>query len=59
MFCGTIALMLSANPELKPWETREIIIRSATDVGEAGFDFQTGHGLINAFEAVKAALKRK
>ena len=59
MFCGTIALMLSANPELKPWETREIIIRSATDVGEAGFDFQTGHGLINAFEAVKAAQQRK
>ncbi|NNE94062.1 MAG: S8/S53 family peptidase [Verrucomicrobiales bacterium] len=55
MFCGTIALMLSANPELKPWETREIIIETATDIAEEGFDFQTGHGLINAFEAVKRA----
>ncbi len=59
MFCGTIALMLSANPELKPWETREIIIRTATDVADEGFDFQTGHGLINAFEAVKMARARK
>ncbi len=59
MFCGTIALMLSANPELKPWETREIIIRTATDVADEGFDFQTGHGLINAFEAVKMARAQK
>jgi hypothetical protein len=59
MFCGTIALMLSANPELKPWETREIIIRTATDVAAEGFDFQTGHGLINAFEAVKMARAQK
>lgn len=57
MFCGTIALMLSANPELKPWETRAIIIETATDVADEGFDFQTGHGLINAFEAVKRARK--
>ena len=59
MFCGTIALMLSANPELQPWETREIIIRTATDVADKGFDSQTGHGLINAFEAVKQARERK
>lgn len=59
MFCGTIALMLSANPELKTWETREIIIKTATDVAEEGFDFQTGYGLINAFEAVKMARERK
>ena len=59
MFCGTIALMLSANPELKPWEAREIIIRTATDVADKGFDSQTGHGLINAFAAVKQARERK
>jgi hypothetical protein len=28
-------------------------------VASKGFDFQTGHGLINAFEAVKAARERK
>jgi len=59
MYCGTIALMLSANPELKPWETRQIIIDTATDIAEEGFDFQTGHGLINAFEAVRLALESK
>ena len=59
MFCGTISLMLSANPELKPWETRQIIIETATDVGAEGFDFQTGHGLINAYRAVKLAKERK
>jgi hypothetical protein len=58
MFCGTIALVLSANPELKPWEVRDIIIRTATDVGAEGYDYQTGHGLINAFEAVSEAIKR-
>ena len=57
MYCGTMALMLSANPELKPWETRQIVIETATDIAGEGFDFQTGHGLINAFEAVKRALQ--
>ncbi len=55
MYCGTIALVLSANPELKPWETRRIIIETATDVAAEGYDFQTGHGLINIYEAVKRA----
>jgi subtilisin family serine protease len=59
MFCGTIALVLSANPELKPWEVREIIISTATDVGPKGYDHQTGHGLINAFAAVAEAIKRR
>lgn len=59
MFCGTIALMLSANPELKPWEVREIIISTARDVGESGYDHQTGHGLIDAYAAVSEAINRK
>lgn len=57
MYCGAIALILSANPELKPWEVRQIITETATDVGEEGYDYQTGHGLINAYEAVKRALE--
>lgn len=59
MFCGTIALMLSANPELKPWEVREIIIATARDVGPSGYDHQTGHGLIDAYAAVTEAIKRR
>jgi len=59
MFCGTIALMLSADPELLPWDCREIITRTATDVGDPGYDYQTGHGLINCHAAVKEVLRRK
>ena len=59
MFCGTIALILSANPDLKPWEVRQIIIDTATDIGPEGYDHQTGHGLINAFDAVSKALEQK
>ena len=59
MFCGTIALMLSADPELLPWDCREIITQTATDVGDPGYDYQTGHGLINCHAAVKEVLRRK
>ena len=59
MFCGTIALVLSANPDLNPWEVRQIIIDTATDVGPEGYDHQTGHGLIDAFAAVSEAIDRR
>lgn len=59
MYCGTISLMLSADPELLPWDLREIITSTATDVGEKGFDPQTGHGLINSYRAVKEVLRRR
>ena len=59
MFCGTIALMLSADPELLPWDCREIITQTATDVGDSGYDYQTGHGLINCHAAVREVLRRK
>ena len=59
MFCGSIALMLSADPDLLPWELREIIMETATDIGPPGVDDQTGHGLINCYRAVKEVLRRK
>ncbi|MEC9093519.1 MAG: S8 family serine peptidase [Planctomycetota bacterium] len=59
MFCGAIALMLSADPDLPPWELKEIITQSALDVGPPGIDSQTGHGLINCYRAVKEVLRRK
>ena len=59
MFCGAIALVLSANPDLNPWEVRQIMIDTARDVGPEGYDFQTGHGLIDVHAAVTEALKRK
>jgi subtilisin family serine protease len=59
MFCGTIALMLSADPDLLPWDLKEIVTSTALDVGPPGYDHQTGHGLINAFRAVKEVLRRR
>ncbi|MEP4076783.1 S8 family serine peptidase [Haloferula sp.] len=59
MFCGAISLMLSADPDLLPWDLQQIITSTATDVGLDGIDFETGHGLINCHAAVKEVLRRK
>lgn len=53
---GIVSLMLSANPELNPWQVRDILIKVAQDIGSQGFDHQTGHGWVNAYDAVKAAI---
>ncbi len=59
MLCGTISLMLSADPDLLPWDLKEIITSTATDIAAPGVDFETGHGLINCYAAVKEVLRRK
>ena len=59
MFCGAIALMLSADPDLLPWDLKEIITSTATDVAARGVDAQTGHGLINCYRATREVLRRK
>ena len=59
MFCGSIALMLAADPDLLPWDCREIITQTATDIADEGYDYQTGHGLIDCYRAVKEVLRRK
>lgn len=59
MFCGSISLMMAADPELLPWDLREIITETATDIRAQGFDDETGHGLINCYRAVKEVLRRK
>lgn len=59
MFCASIALMLDADPDLLPWDLKEIITSTATDVGPPGLDPETGHGLINCYRAVKEVLRRK
>ena len=57
MFCGSIALMLSADPDLLPWDLKAIITETATDVAARGVDAQTGHGLINCYRAVREVLR--
>jgi thermitase len=48
---GTVAYLLTFNPTLKPDQIRAIIESTATDIGAAGWDEDTGYGLVN----VKAA----
>ena len=48
---GTVAYLLSFNPTLKPDQIKAIIESTASDIGAAGWDEDTGYGLVN----VKAA----
>ena len=52
---GIVALMLSANPELRPRDVKAILRATADDIDAPGFDDKTGAGRVNAYKAVKAA----
>jgi subtilisin family serine protease len=51
---GIAALMLQRNPALKPDEVREILMKTARDLGPLGPDDQFGAGEADAFAAVSA-----
>jgi serine protease len=52
---GTAALVVARNPSLTPAQVKDILQRTARDLGPAGWDSQTGYGLIDAAAAVNAA----
>jgi serine protease len=52
---GVAALMLAANGSLTPAEVRSKLATSAIDLGQEEYDIYYGHGLVNAYAAVKAA----
>jgi subtilisin family serine protease len=52
---GLIALMLERNPALKAEEVREILMKTARDLGAPGRDDLFGAGEADAFAAVSAA----
>jgi subtilisin family serine protease len=54
---GVAALMLSVNKEINPWQIKDLLEETATDIGPKGRDHQYGAGLINALAAVKQAIK--
>jgi subtilisin family serine protease len=56
---GVAALMLSVNPELNAWQVKRIIEQTCKDIGAEGFDFEHGHGVVQAHAAVQAAKKAK
>ncbi|MEQ8845705.1 MAG: S8 family serine peptidase [Phycisphaerales bacterium] len=53
---GLAGLILSANPSLSRTEVQSILETTSVDLGAPGFDPVFGHGRIDAFEAVSAAL---
>jgi hypothetical protein len=59
MLCASIAILLSADAELLPWDLMEVLTSTATDIADPGVDFETGYGLINVYRAVKEVLRRK
>ncbi len=53
---GVAALMLERNPALKPDEVREILMKTARDLGVPGRDEMFGAGEADAFAAVSAVI---
>jgi subtilisin family serine protease/bacillopeptidase F (M6 metalloprotease family) len=53
---GTVALMLQANPSMTVDVTKQLLEQTAIDLGAPGMDNDYGHGRVNAFGAVTAAL---
>lgn len=53
---GVIALMLQVNPDLTPFEVKQILIATAQDLGTKGLDPETGYGFVNAIAATQVAL---
>lgn len=55
MVAGVAALIKSEHPDLSGPIIREILIQSATDLEDAGWDEETGYGLVNASAALEKA----
>ncbi len=55
---GVVALMRQANPDLSPDQIKQIIYDTAVDLGSPGEDNSYGWGMVDAFEAVGAALSQ-
>lgn len=53
---AALALIFAANPDLSAQEAIDILYASARDLGESGFDAQTGYGEVNMVAAVRMAL---
>ena len=49
---GIAGLMLSKNPYLNPETVREMLRQSADDIGDPGYDIETGYGKVNAYESI-------
>jgi len=53
---GVAALLLSVRPGLTVAELESLLLTTAQDIGPAGYDARSGHGIVDAFAALTAAL---
>ena len=53
---GVAALLLSVRPELTVAELENLLLTTAQDIGPTGYDTRSGHGIVDAFAALTAAL---
>lgn len=56
---GIASLVWSVNPNLSAAQVRQIMSETAYDLGNAGYDYEYGHGLVNADASVRRALAIK
>jgi len=56
LVAGAAALIWSLRPDLTPAAVKDILFRSATDLGAAGYDEHFGHGRLNVGAALTMAL---
>lgn len=50
---GVAALVLSLHPDATPEQVRQVLVETATDLNERGWDKHTGYGEVNALAAVR------
>lgn len=50
------AMVYAVNPDVTPAQVRNILCGTARDVDAAGYDYYTGYGVVNALDAVNAAM---
>uniref|UniRef100_C5D8E3 Peptidase S8 and S53 subtilisin kexin sedolisin n=1 Tax=Geobacillus sp. (strain WCH70) TaxID=471223 RepID=C5D8E3_GEOSW len=50
---ATVAMLLSKNPKLTPYEINYILNKTAKDLGEKGYDLKYGYGLVNPVAALQ------
>ncbi len=53
---GVIALLFEANPDLTIDQVRDILTSTSVDLGTEGYDYNFGHGRIDAYSAVSLAI---